>query len=66
MLFNAADKINMLELRANFKSIGLFLLITRFAVHQIHFDASKRLFSEKVVKNLIFERSPPSPDFPDF
>ena len=30
--------------RANFKSIGFFLLITRFVMHQKHFDAFNAAF----------------------
>lgn len=52
--------------RANFKSLGLFLLITHFWARQDHFDAPIASFLRKSAKNLNFERFSPYPVLRDF
>lgn len=47
------------ENRANFKSIGSSLLMTRFFVRQNRFGAPTPTFSQKATKNQILGRFPP-------
>lgn len=54
------------SIRANFKSLGLFLLITHFGARQDHFDAPIASFLRKSAKNLNFERFSPYPVLRDF
>ena len=55
-----------MPIRANFKSLGLFLLITHFGARQDHFDAPIASFLRKSAKNLNFERFSPYPVLRDF